>query len=171
METREYIKQVIEQQRAQGFPAFKGAGIGGRIPLQEFVLNEVIRSKAPSGPFTVQSISILPNNQLVVDGVLSTWLFKKAIRIELHIAPLVDMDRDPILRIRTGGGLASIGEIVANLFKALPEGIVFSGGVVSVNLPLLLQSRGQGDLVRYLRRLTFSSQRGILFIGFDVRVP
>jgi hypothetical protein len=166
---RDLVEKIINEQRTAGFPALSGTRVSGSIPVPEPLVNDIAREKAPRN-VRVERIAFLPGNRIVVEANVPIAIFRKSVQIELILPELVDVAENPVMQIRVLGGLAFIGEIVANLLGKLPEGVTFTGGIVSVNLRTMLQKDGNADLLAYLRRLTFVSDRGVLFVGFAVKI-
>lgn len=165
---RDLVERIITEQRAAGFPAFRGTRISGSIPVPEPLINDLAREKSPRNA-RVERITFLPGNRVVVDLSVQITIFRKAIQIELILPEMVDVAENPVFPVRVMGSIALLGTI-ANALGQLPQGVTINGGIVSVNLRTFLQKDGNADLLNYLRRLTFVSDRGVLFVGFAVKV-
>ncbi len=165
---RDLVERLITEQRASGFPALSGTRVSGSIPVPELLVNDLAREKSPRNA-RVERIVFLPENRIVVDLSVQISIFRKSLQIELILPEVVDVAENPVMPIRVLGSFALLGQI-ANAMGQLPQGVTINGGIVNVNLRTFLQKDGNADLLDYLRRLTFVSDRGVLFVGFAVKI-
>jgi hypothetical protein len=162
---------LLEQQRAEGFPAFRGTDVRGRVPLRERTLNNALRALGRSGQLpgalAQVAIQIQADNRITLHGLPGP--FSPTFRID----PVIDVAAGGRLTLRLQGFAALLGPVISLLVGALgrlPPGMTISGGVITVDVRAALEQAGQGQLARLIRQVRVATDNGILHIDFHIRV-
>ena len=169
------MRQLLEQQRAQGFPAFAGTMIRGRLPLKESLLNEVIADAVArrGGAVKDARIAVLADNRIVINVAAMIGPFRKNVAVTLDIEPLIDLAVSPrfVLRIvRTEGLFGFSLETIIGLLKPLPGIVIVSGQTIAVDLKAAATTTGDSDLLFLVRQVGFATMPGTLFVDFHIQV-
>jgi hypothetical protein len=171
------ITRLLQEQRANGYEAFRGAVLAGTLPLRESVLNDLVRKTALRDGAALKDIRLsLPGGtRIAVDLTATVLLFTKRVQLVLEADPRLDLQRDPVLRLRiVSSSLGLIGGLLADIiggaFKQFPEGVSVTGQVITVDLHTLLRRQNLGDIIPLLKRLGFRGEPGFLYVDFQLSI-
>ena len=169
------MRELLEEQRSLGFPAFAGANANIRIPLREGVLNTLIGDKVVGrGPIKGLTLQILDSNRISFDLSHDIPLIPKQIRGDLVLAPVTNFESDPRLLI-----MYNVGGLVGTLLKLVPKNLIaeklpsfvtLSDNRIFVDFKALLDKQKLGDILPLIHSLRFSSQRGALFLELHLHI-
>jgi hypothetical protein len=171
------LAQLLQDQRARGFEAFRGAVVEGTLPLRDTVLSAAVQQNILKSGSSLKDLRLsLPGgNRIGVDLTAAVLLFTKRVQLVLEIDPWVDLQQDPVVRLRiVSSSLGLIGgflaEIVGSVFKQFPEGVNITNQIITVDLRTLLVQKDLADLAPLIKRLGFRGEPGILNIDFQLAV-
>jgi hypothetical protein len=170
------LKDILERQQRSGYAGFRGASIKVRLPIRETLLNDVslleeVR-RATNGKLTVNSFSIRDNNLVVVNATVKLPVFSPTVNLEWSIDPIIDVPRDPHLRVRLSraGMLGFVIEIFSSAVR-WPAYVTFANQTISINLQEAIASQARPDLAPLLQYVGIVTQSGQINIDFRLAVP
>jgi hypothetical protein len=165
------LQRALEQLRAARFAEIRGARLSLSIPVAERLLNELVAAALPPS-LPVRDVTVRPraSNMLQVRARVAKLDFLPPLTLTL------DIDQQPRLpdtalglRLRAFPGLTAIaGPLLSQ--KRLPPGLRLEGDRVFVDVALLLERVGFGDLVPLIERLHLATEEGRLVVEVDARV-
>ena len=148
-----------------------GATVSGEIPITDTLLNRLIGERLQQHA-QVESVHVHPQEgDAAIIDVNTRLRLLPTLRITARIEQQPDLPRDPTLLIRwslpAAGPLAMLAGPVLSYLKALPPGIHVEGERAVVNVAVLLQDRGLGDVLQLLRRLAVHTRPGAFVVRFE----
>ncbi len=165
------MKEILEQQRADGFPALAGSELAIRIPITEIVLNEVIQAtamrKGSIGPLTKLSIRLEPNNRISIPFETTVFLMRQG-QINAVLAPKIDFEKDArlLIMLAPSGAVGWLLKLVLGHIDSLKDIMTRSNDNLFVNIRTILVKAGAGEYLPYIETVRLRTDQGILF--FDL---
>ena len=151
-----------------------GATLSGEIPFRDVVVNRLIAERLRNHA-QIESVRVQPQDGDIVSIQLTPRArFMPPVRVTAHIERQPDFPHHPLLLLRWTmpgiGPLAMLAGPALSFFKALPRGITADGDRLAVDLRELLELRGLGEVVGFLRRVAVHTRAGSFVVSFEVAV-
>jgi hypothetical protein len=166
------LAELIARQRTGGFRGIAGAAVRGRVPLREGFLNDCVKAAMADRPagesVTVNRVSILDNNVLVVNVTVKKWLFSQTLSLELAIDPIVDVPRDPFVRLRLIR--AGVLGMLAEIFGKMPPYMSLAANVCTIDLRKALLHFGAAEVTPFLQYIGITTTSGVVSLEFRLAV-
>ena len=166
------LRRIIEQLRASRFADVKGARVSASIPVSERLLNEIVgASVPPSAP--VRDVSVHPQagNRLSVRARLRRSDLLPPFTLKLAIERQPELPNSPlVLRVLTLPGLLSLAGSALSLNTMFPPGVKLDNDRVLIDVKVLLERQGFGDVIAYLETLRISTEEGRLVVDATISV-
>ena len=151
--------------RASGFGDLQGARISASIPVSERLLNALVAVSLPPNA-KVRDLSVHPQ-----DGNRFTVRVKLPVDFLPPVSLNVQIERQPeapdsplVLRLMTLGGLFSLIGPALPIASYLPPGVRLEKDRLHVDLRVLAERHGYGDLLQLVRTVRISTEAGRLMI-------
>jgi len=167
------LLELLDEQRAAGFPDVAGMDVSAIVPVSDRLLNELIACRLPAGG-TVSDVRVesRPANVLAVRARLTRAAFLPAVAVTLEIVRQPELPRDPVLVLRLASSiLAPLAGIVLRVLDALPTGIRLEGDLIYVDLRELLRQHGLADLLPLLKDLRVTTEAGRAILTVRAGAP
>ena len=150
------------RQQASGFEDLRGAEVSATVPISERLLNELIQeSLPPSVPVRDLHVSPLDADRFDVRARLGSSSLLPPVKLSVAIDRQPDLPSSAVLVLKLEmGALMSFAAPVLRFLDALPHGIRLDRDRVFVDLAALLDQRGLGDYLQFVRRLEVHTIRG-----------
>ncbi len=165
---------LLQKQRAERFAGLRGADVRGRVPIREPLLQPILQQavRSSDGRLGRLVITIQDANMFALDATVSVLFFRKNVRLQLRIDPVVDFSVSPLMKIHILESQGIPGFVVEFLLKLLPfpESISIMPRLVTINLKTALTRRKLDEFVPLLKRLSLSTQRGCATVDFHFGV-
>jgi hypothetical protein len=156
---------------SRDFDDIRGSHISATIPLTERLLNEAasFRTRRTSGRIQQFDIQIGSDNYLQVGMKVTVGPFSKWFRPEV----VVHAQAQPAaivltLASREYAGLMWLADLFAK--ELIPKGLSIRGREVTVELAALPVLDEYRDLLRYLKNLNVTTNRGIMAIALEATI-
>ena len=160
------LLRVFEQLRAARFADLKGARVTVSCPVPERLLNEFVQALLPpSAP--VREVTVRPqaSNRLAVRARISRVDFLPPVTVTLEIEQQPRLPDTPlVLRILSLPGLLSLAGSAMPMATVLPAGIRLEKDRVVVDVRMLLERGGYGDVAELVEHLHVATADGRLLI-------
>jgi len=164
------LNEILQKQRAERFAGIRGASLRGRLPVQEHLLHPFLQQavRDSNGKLDRLAVTIMEGNTLFVQATVAVLFFKKDIRLQLRIDPVVDFAISPLLKIHIMDSQGIPGFVLDLLLGMLPfpESITVTPRLVTIDLKRALTRRKLDEFVPLLKRLSLSTRRGCAMIDF-----
>ena len=173
MDLAAIVREQLRRRRAEGFAAFSGAAVSIRLPLREAVLTDLLRALLrPGGVVRDVSAAFGPGNRLKLTVSSISFGFVKRWNLDFDVARAVDFAQDPRLRLKlvSGGLLGFAPAKLVNALVAMPPGLTYTTGVLSIDLKALLENGAMGDLAPLVRTIGVTGESGVFIFDIWLRV-
>lgn len=169
------IQDFIARQRANGFSGFAGTDVVVRLPLPEELLNELLAEAVVQKSEAVQQarLSIQDNNWINLNLTVKKWLLTKNIKLELEVERTVNFAESPKIKIwlsPSQGVLGGLLDLLTNLLGLLPAGIRITGRLIEIDVRVLLELKGFGEFIRYIKVGEIETQSGVINLTVHLAV-
>jgi len=149
-----------------------GAHVAGEIPFSDALVNRLLADKLRDHP-QIASVSLqAQEGDTVAVLVTPRARLLPPMRIVARIERQPEFPQHPALLLRwTMPGLGPLALLAAPalaFFTALPPGISADGDRIAVDLRALLESRGLGELVGFIRRVAIHTRPGGFVVQFEL---
>lgn len=164
------VVRLLEQLRASRFAGLQGARISASIPVAAGLLNDIVTAGIPPSA-AVRDVTVLPkhDNHIAVRARLALASFLPPVTVTLRIERQPQLPDSPlVLRILSLPALLSLGG--GMLASALPHGIRLEDQRLLIDVAVLLDRAGYGDLAQYVETLRVGSEDGRLLFDVTLRV-
>jgi hypothetical protein len=167
------FSRVLEPLRASRFAGLAGTRLSATIPIAERLLNDLLGASVPSSaPVRDVTVQPKPSNRLRVTAKLTRAEFLPPISVTLEIESQPVLPDSPlVLRILSLPGLLSLAGAALSISTLLPPGIKVQDQRVFVDVRVLLERYGYGEIVRYVESLRVTTEEGKLVLDVQLRVP
>jgi hypothetical protein len=166
--------ELLNQQRASGYPDVAGAHASATIPVSEGLVTTLIQQQLPATvPIRELDVRAHAGNRFTVRVRLSRPAFVPPISLNLLIEQQPQFPDRPVLglRVLSGGGLFSLAGVAIQFLNVLPAGCQMDGDRVAIDLRTLAEQRGMGELLDFVEHLEVSAEPGKFVISFRGVVP
>jgi hypothetical protein len=157
-----WLERLLRDVREGRVADLAGTRVSADVPLPQGLLDQIIAEKIrPGGP--VREISVRPEpGRARVIVKMARPSFLPPISVVLTVEQQPDLPASPILVLRVGmlPGVAALLGTGISFLNVLPPGLRFEGDRLSVNLAALLNERGYGWALPYLRSINISFEAG-----------
>lgn len=165
---------IIQKQRTERFAGLRGADIRGSLPVREALLEPLLQQGVRDSNGNIQrlAVHIHEANTLVVEATVYLLFFRKDVRLQLRIDPVVDFAVSPVMTMHIVEAQGIPGFVLEFLLNLLPfpESIEILPKRITINLKTALTRRKLDEFVPLLRRLSLSTRPGCAMIEFHVGV-
>jgi hypothetical protein len=167
------IVLILQEERARGLASLVGSRLSVSIPVREEFLNALLaRVLARQSTIEALHVGMLPANRLDVTATARVLGFRKAVRLGLHVQPLIDATTGwtGTFAFAERSLVSWLIGMAGPLTGALPAGVTLSDNGIAVELPPLVANAGAGDLMPHLARITFETEPGIMWVSAAIEV-
>jgi hypothetical protein len=153
----------------------RGSAFGGEIPLTAALVNRLLARRLArwGGPIAAVLVEPHDGQRFTANLELRGQPFLKEARIEVQIEKQPELPDHPMFLLRWSmpglGALARMAAPLVSQFKQLPPGIRMDSDHVLIDLRVLLDSLGYGELLPHLTGLHVQTREGAFVVRFDVR--
>lgn len=167
------IDRILEDLESTGFRDVAGARAQVTLPIAEPLLNRFVAAALPRDA-AIRELSIAPQagNAFLVRVRLAKPAFLPTLKVHLSIERQPDFPRSPVLELRV-----SIPPLLAGLAGAaqtwvdfLPPGVQLKGDRLLVNLAALAERQGYGRYLRFVQRMSVTTEEGRVIVAADLHV-
>jgi hypothetical protein len=149
-----------------------GANVRGEIPFSDSLLNRLIAQRLENHP-QISSVQLEALDGDAIAALLTPRSrLMPPIRVNARIERQPEFPASPVLILRWTiagmGPLAMLAGPALAFFKALPQGIRVEADRLSIDLAVLLESRGWSDAVGLIRRAAIHTRRGGFLLQFEL---
>jgi hypothetical protein len=160
------LLRILEQLRASKFAEVKGARVAATIPVPERLLNEIVTAALPqSAP--VREVSVHPKaaNRLAVRAKLARLDFLPPFTLTLEIERQPQLPETPlVLRVLSFPGLMPIAGAALSMASSLPPGLRLDGDRLLIDVRVVLERNGLGEVLPYLEDLRVTTDEGVVVV-------
>lgn len=151
-----------------------GAHAAGEIPLSDDLLNRLIAGRLANHP-QVASVRLQAQEGDTIDVLVTPRArLMPPMRITARIERQPEFPQHPLLVLRWTmpaiGPLAMFAAPALAFFKALPPGLRADGDRITVDVGEVLESRGLGEVGRFIRRAEVHTRPGGFVLQFELAV-
>lgn len=150
-----------------------GARLSGEIPVPDVVLNRLIAAKLQESPGKVAAVVLQskPGNSATAH-VRVNMAFVPPLVVNLEVAQQPDLPSLPVLVFRWSlAGMDGLAKMAVPFITAfLPPWARINGDLLAVDLQGLAQSKGQADLLQYVKSLRVDTAEGKLVVRFELGI-
>jgi len=170
------VKEILQQQRAEGFPALYGSDVMIHLPIREAVLNDIVRltamRKGSIGPIKGLSIQLQSNNRLTIPLEISQFPLPRQGRIEAVLAPFIDFQKDPrlLLMLTPSGWLGMLIKLALPFVASDKQSIELSGNNLFFDLKAILVKAGAAEYLPYIRSIGVRTEAGLLTLDLHLHI-
>lgn len=167
------LSRLLEDLRRARFAPLAGARISATIPLDEELVNSLVAAALPDNA-QVRSVRVEPrlSNRLRVSARLTRAEFLPPISLTLEIEQQPVLPDAPlVLRVLSLPALMSLAGAALSSSARLPAGITIHDQRVHVDVALLLERAGFGEIVPFVESLQVTTAEGRLVLDVTLRVP
>ena len=153
----------------------RGSAFGGEIPLTATLVNRLLAERLARWAGPIAGVIVEPHEgqRLTANLELRGQPFLKDARVEVQIEKQPELPDHPLFLLRWSmpglGPLARMAAPFVSSFKKLPPGIQMDSDHVLIDLRVLLDSLGYGELLPHLTGLHVQTKEGLFLVRFDVR--
>ena len=168
------LLEILQQQRASGYPDVAGAHASVTIPLSDRLVATLVRENLPlNAPVREIDLKAQGENRFTVRVRLTRPALLPPVSVNLFIEHQPRLPEQPFLVLRVGasGGLMSLAGVALRFFSFLPPGIEMDGDRIVVNLRALLEQRGAGEVLDYVEHLEVMAEQGRFVISARGGLP
>ncbi len=159
--------------QAGGFEDLRGADVSATVPISERLLNELIRESLPSSA-PVRDLHVAPQagDRFAVRARLGASSLIPPLKLTVVIQRQPDLPSSPALVLKLEmGALTAFAGPALRFLDALPPGIRFDGDRIHVDIAQLLEQRGLGQYLEFIRRLEVHTTEGAVVATLRGAVP
>jgi hypothetical protein len=149
------LVRLLTALQASGFEDLRGAEVSATVPVSERLLNELIQeSLQRSVPIRDLHVSPREADRFGVRARLGSSSLLPPLTLSVLIDRQPDLPSSAVLVLKLEiGALMSLAAPLLRFLDALPHGIRLDRDRVYVDLAALLEQRGLGHYLRFVRRL------------------
>lgn len=163
------LHALVERLRATRFSDMSGARAAASVPVPDRLVNAAIAAfLPPSAPVREATVQAQAGNRLRVQVRLARATF-------LPLAATLEIERQArlpgsplVLRVVSHPALVGLAGAVLPADRILPPGVRLVGAHVHVDIEMLLERHGYGELLAYLEEVQVRAEPGRLLL--DVRL-
>lgn len=153
-----------------------GASIAGEIPFSDAVVNRLIAERIANHPQIASVLVQAREADTVAITVTPRSRLMPAVNISARIERQPEFPHSPTMLLRwTMPAIGPLATLVAGpalaFFKALPRGLKADGDLIAVDLRELVQSRGLGEVMGFIRQAAIHTRPGGFVFRFELRAP
>jgi hypothetical protein len=153
---------------------FSGATVNAEVPVSADLVNRRIAERIRDHPQVAQlQVEPRPEDALAIEIVPRARLVP-LLRINARILQQPQFPDDPTLVLQwsmpAAGPLAMLAAPALSYLKKLPPGIRMDGDRVAIDLRTLLESRGQAEVLAFVRRGAIHTRPGGFLLSLEVVV-
>lgn len=168
------LSETIRERLGVDITAFAGTRAAGELPLSDEVINAQIAARLAGHPRIAELTVRAQEGDAVEVKVVPTGRFLPELTILARIVEQPDFPAHPQILMRWSvpgaGKLAMLAGPALAFFKALPPGIAMHGDRLVVDIATLLQSRGFGEVVGFIRQLSVHTRPGGFLVQFEIGI-
>jgi hypothetical protein len=160
------LSRVLVELRATRFAALAGARVSATIPIAEALVNDLVAASLPADA-QVRAVRVepRPSNRLRVSARLTRAEFLPPISLTLEIEQQPVLPHSPlVLRVLSLPALMSLAGAALSSSARLPPGITIHGQRVEVDIAMLLERAGLGEVVPCVESLQVTTTPGVLVL-------
>lgn len=164
--------RLLEDLRASRFAPLAGARVSATIPVDDRLLNALIAASLPAGA-QVRDVTVESrlSNRLRVSARLTRAEFFPPISLTLEIERQPVLPHAPlVLRVLSLPALMSLAGAALSPSTLLLSGITIHDQRVQVDVAVLLEQAGFGEVVPYVESLQITTAEGRLVLDVTLRV-
>jgi hypothetical protein len=164
--------RLLGELRASQFAALAGARVSASVPIPEALLNELVTAAIPAGG-PVRDLSLHPKagNRIAVRAKLARADFLPPVTLTAEIERQPDLPDGPlVLRILSLPGLMALAGAAMSMASVLPQGVRMENQRLLVDLPVLLERRGYGEVLPFLESIHVKTEEGRVLVDVTARV-
>ena len=167
------LLELLRRQRASGFSDVAGATASATIPISDRLVTTLVNEGIPpTAPVRELDLRAHDGNRFTVRVRLSRPAFMPPISVNLLIEQQPQLPENPLLILRlASGGLMSLAGSAIRFLNVLPPGISMDGDRIIVNLRMLLNERGVGEVLGCVEYLEVLAEEGRFVIDVRGSVP
>lgn len=167
--------ETLRERFGIGLADIAGASLAGDIPISDAVVNRLIADRIRNHP-QVASVSVQAQDaDIVTIHVTPRSRLMPPMKIAARIERQPEFPHNPVLLLQWAmpglGPLAMLAAPALALFKALPRGIRADGDRVAIDVREMLESRGLGDVVGFIRQAAIHTRPGGFVLNFELKTP
>ena len=153
----------------------RGSAFGGEIPLTAALVNRLLARRLARWGGPIAGVALEPHEgqRFTANLELRGQPFLKDARVEVQIEKQPELPEHALFLLRWSmpglGPLARMAAPLVSQFKQLPPGIRIDSEHVLIDLRLLLDALGYGELLAHLTGLHVQTREGAFVVRFDVR--
>ena len=170
------IANLIRERFGLDLRDFAGAMASGEIPLANGVVNGFIAAELARRQLPVQSLKVdAHEGDTLTAYIVPRARFVPPLRLHVRVERQPNLPVDPVLWLRWSmpgaGPLALFAAPALAFFKALPPGIRADGDRLAIDVREMLNARGLGEALRFLRNVRVHTRAGAIVVKFEIGVP
>jgi hypothetical protein len=168
----ERFLRLFLRQHASGFADVAGAAASVTLPISERLLNEALAEAMPSSaPIRELHVKPLAADRFTVRLRIGSSPLIPAVNLSLSIDQQPVLPASPLLVLRMqSSGLLSFAGPALRLFDALPPGIRVEHERIYVDVQKLLETRGFGQYLGYVKELEVHTVEGALVVSLRASI-
>ena len=163
----ERLMRLFLRQLASGFHDLSGADAALTLPVSERLLNEAIAEGMPR-PARVRDLHVKPlaGDRVAVRARIGSSPLIPALNLSLSIDQQPIFPASPVLVLKMEtSGLLSLAGPALRFLDGLPAGIRVEHDRIFVDVGKLLEVRGLGHYLEYIKDLSVNSVEGALVLS------
>jgi hypothetical protein len=163
---------MLDELRASRFSELKGASLAASIPVPERLLTEIVGMAVPAGgPVRDLRVALRGGNRIELSVKLARFGFLPPVPVLLEIEQQPEPpDWRLVLRVSSLPGVVTLAGAVSSIGTRLPAGLTLEDHRLIVDLRMLLERSGYGEVTGYIEKLRVVSEEGRLVLEVNVRV-
>jgi len=167
-----FFERLLAGLQASGFQDLRGAEVSATVPISERLLNECIQETLPrSVPIRDLHVSPRDGDRFDVRARLGSSSLLPPLKAAVLIERQPDLPSSAVLVLKLEMGvLMSLAGPALRFLDALPHGIRLDRDRVHVDLAALLEQRGLGHYLQFIRRLEVHTAGGAVVATIDAGV-
>jgi len=164
--------RLLTALQASGFEDLRGADVSATVPISERLLNDFVQQTLPqSVPIRDLHVSPRAEDRFDVRVRLGSSSLLPPLTLSVRIVGQPDLPSSPVLVLKLElGALKMLAGAALRFLDALPAGIRLDGDLLHVDLAALLEQRGFGAYLRYIRRLEVHTANGAVVASIHAGV-
>jgi len=167
-----FVRTLMRQQAA-GFEDLRGADVSATVPISERLLNELIQESLPAS-VPVRDLHVAPQagDRFAVRGRFGSSPLIPSLKVTVLIHRQPDLPSSPALVLKLEmGALTAFAGPALRFLDALPPGMHVDGDRIHVDLAKLLEQRGLGQYLGFIRQLEVHTTDGAVAASIRAGVP
>jgi hypothetical protein len=160
------LARLFADLRRSRFSDLHGARVSAFVPVPERLLNDFLAAAMPASA-PVRDVSVHPaaGNRFVVRARIARASFVPPLSLTAEIVRQPDPPDGPlVLRISALPGLVALAGAAASLAAVLPAGVRLEGQHLLVDIRVLLERAGYGEVLSFLDTLRITTEDGTVLV-------